>query len=143
MWRSCAAALDACTYFMPYMARRIMKLDLNNNDAMSSVEDDLGDGFYKYIGTVVFIDRCVYGIPFCFKRIEKYDPINYINSTVGKVTDESFNCTRGTLARDGCIYALAVKLKIDTTNNSHDFVGNIVKLDHDNAWNQGWCDAIL
>lgn len=61
-------------------------------------------------------------------------------------TDESYNCTRGTFARDGCIYALAVNgqvLKIDTTNNSHDFVTNIVKLDHDNAWNQGWCDAIL
>ena len=53
-------------------------------------------------------------------------------------TDESYNCTRGTFARDGCIYALAVNgqvLKIDTTNNSHDFVTNIVKLDHDNAWN--------
>ena len=63
MWESCAAALDGCIYFMPADARHIMKLDPNNNDAMSSVGDDLGDAWCKYIGTVVGIDGCVYGIP--------------------------------------------------------------------------------
>ena len=46
MWESCAAALDGCVYFMPYNARRIMKLDPNNGDAMTSVGDDFGDGVY-------------------------------------------------------------------------------------------------
>ena len=59
---SCAAALDGCIYFMPCRARRIIKLDPNNNYAISSVGDDLGRGL-KYIGTVVGIDGCVYGIP--------------------------------------------------------------------------------
>ena len=63
LWESCAAALDGCIYFMPSLANRIMKLDPNNNDVMTSVGDDLGDGLCKYIGTVVGIDGCVYGIP--------------------------------------------------------------------------------
>ena len=80
MWKSCAAALDGCIYFIPADARRIMKLDPNNNDAMTSVGDDLGIGLYKFIGTVVGIDGCVYGIPWQCKRILKYDPINDITS---------------------------------------------------------------
>ena len=53
MWASCDAALDGCIYFMPGDARRMMKLDPNNNDAMTSVGDDLGgdDGGFKYSGT--------------------------------------------------------------------------------------------
>ena len=46
-------------------------------------------------------------------------------------TDESYNCTRGTFARDGCIYAVAVNgqvLKIDTTNDSHDFVRKLCQV---------------
>ena len=142
MWVSCAAALDGCIYFMPYMARRIMKLDPNNNDAMSSVGDDLGDGTYSV--TVVGIDGCVYGIPCNTKRILKYDPINDITSFVGK--EASFQCNgNGALGRDGCIYALTKDgrvLKIDTVNNYHCFVGNSVDSDHP-EYNQGWGDAIL
>ena len=73
MWESCAAALDGCIYFMPADALRIMKLDPNSNDAMSSVGDDLGDGRWKYIGTVVGIDGCVYGIP--YKSIQTHPQI--------------------------------------------------------------------
>ena len=41
MWLLFAAALDGCIYFMPSYARRIMKLDPKNNDAISrSVRDD-------------------------------------------------------------------------------------------------------
>ena len=126
MWASCATALDGCIYFMPCNARRIMKLDPNNNDAMSSVGDDLGRHGYKYIGTVVGIDGCVYGIPCNSKRILKYDPINDTTSFVGKEADTYFMCNgNGALGRDGCIYALAAHqvLKIDTVNNSHDFLG--------------------
>ena len=39
LWTSCAVALDGCIYFMPHNARRLMKLDPNNNDAMTSVGD--------------------------------------------------------------------------------------------------------
>ena len=143
MWTSCAAALDGCMYFMPCGAHRIMKLDPNNNDAMSSVGDDLGDE-WLYIGTVVGIDGCVYGIPSGTKRIVKYDPINDITSYVGEEADKVFRCFgSGVLGRDGCIYA-AVRdgrvLKIDTTNNSHCFVGNTLKWDRDKFY---WGDAIL
>ena len=145
LWLSCAAALDGCIYFMPRMARRIMKLDPNNNDAMSSVGDDLGRG-YNWIGTVVGIDGCVYGIPKHSNRIVKYDPINDITSFVGEKADKSFGCNgNGALGRDGCIYALAKGgrvLKIDTTNNSHGFVGNSVDSD-DQKYREGWNDAIL
>ena len=56
MWISCAAALDGCIYCMPYCAHCIMTLDPKKNDAISSVGDDLGDGEYKYNGTIVDID---------------------------------------------------------------------------------------
>ena len=101
MWISCAAALDGCIYFMPLSARRIMKLDPNNNDAMSSVGDDLGDKGWKYSGTVVEIDGCVYGIPYKSKRIVKYDPINDITSFVGEETDTKFCDGNGVLGRQG------------------------------------------
>ena len=47
---------------MPFSARRIMKLN-PDNDSLSSGGDDLGEGAYKYNGTVVGkADDCVYGI---------------------------------------------------------------------------------
>ena len=144
LWLSCAAALDGCIYFMPANARRIMKLDPNNNDAMTSVGDDLGDEEWKCIATVVGIDGCVYGIPFKSKRILKYDPINYIASFVGEEADYFRCCGNSVLARDGCIYALTEGfqiLKIDTANNSHSFVGN--RIQSDNHCRKGWFDAIL
>ena len=87
LWESCAATLDGCIYFMPGKARRIMKLDPNSNDAISSVGDDLGGELYKYIGTVVGIDGCVYGIPDDTYRIVKYYPINDITSFVAEEAD--------------------------------------------------------
>ena len=43
-------------------ARRIMKIDPNNNDAMSSVGDDLGNGYFKYKGTLsALTDVCTGG----------------------------------------------------------------------------------
>ena len=143
MWLSCAVALDGCIYCMPYKGRRIMKIDPKNNDAMTSVGDDLGDGRCKYSGTVVGIDGCVYGIPTCSTRIVKYDPINDVIFFVGEETDKYFKCSGGALGRDGFIYALANDgrvLKIDTTNNSHGFVGNSIQSDNRQ---KGWSDAIL
>jgi len=141
-WESCAAALDGCVYFMPGDARRVMKLDPNNNDAMTSVGDDLIHENWK--GTVVGIDGCVYGIPLYSKRIIKYDPINDVTSFVGELADQDFYCTmNGVLGRDGCIYAHAGGgrvLKIDTTKNSYCFVGNRVQ-SKDNF--NDWGDAIL
>ena len=63
MWASCAVALDGCIYFMPYNADRIINLDPNNNDTMSSVGDDLGDDQWKYIGTVVETGAGVENVP--------------------------------------------------------------------------------
>ena len=54
-----------------------MKLGPNNNDAMAGVGDDLGEEDGGYIGTVVSIDGCVYGIPdHSDDRVLKYDPFN-------------------------------------------------------------------
>ena len=144
MWESCDVALNGCRYCMPSDARRIMKLDLNNNDVMTSVGDDLGHGYDKYIGTVVGIDGYVYGIPRHSKRMLKYDPINDSTSFVGEEHAENLDC-RGddTMGRDGCIYALTNDgriLKIDTTNNSHCFS---IQLDHDEEDGWGWRDPIL
>ena len=139
---------------MPAHADRIMKIDPNNGDAMSSVGDHLrGDwiDYDKYIGTVVGIDGCVYGIPDSCSRIVKYDPINDITSFVGEEAD--FDCNgNGILARDGCTYVAVGAgrvLKIDTTNNSHCIVGNTVESDCTEyefgytEFDSEWGDAIL
>jgi hypothetical protein len=52
LWASGALAPDNNIYYMPYYARRIMKLNADN-DTCSSVGDNLGGGYYKYRGTVV------------------------------------------------------------------------------------------
>ena len=143
MWASGASALDGCIYVMPREARRIMKLDPNNNDAMSSVGDDLGYGSCKYSRAVVGIDGCVYGIPYKSRRTVKYDPINGITPFVGKKSSRSFYGSGGALGRDGYIYAITLDgriMKIDRANNTHCFVGNSVESDHHD---QGWFDAIL
>ena len=95
-WRSCCAAtLDGCIYFIPSNACCIMKLDPNNNDAISSIGDDVGGRKYKFEGTVVGIDGCVYDIPYYSKCILKYDPINDITSFVGEVAEKYFMCSGG------------------------------------------------
>ena len=144
MWESCATALNGCIYFMPQRARRIMKLDPNNNDAMSSVGDDLGDGDCKYCGTVVGIDGCVYGIPKQTKRIVKYDPINDTTSFIGQESNGFYKCSgNGALGRDGYIYAITKDgevLQIDTTSHVHFFLANSIESGHSDS---GWGDAIL
>ena len=109
-----------------------MKLDPNNNDAMSSVGDDMGDGPCKYSGTVVGVDGCAYGIvPFQCNRIVKYDPINDITTSyVGRITKKIHIERLGIwgLERDGYIYAITTcdsrELKIDIINNTHCFIKN-------------------
>ena len=149
MWESCALALNGCIYCMPADGCRILKLDPNNGDPIiSNVGHDLGRGINKYKGTVVGIDGCVYGIPYKSKRILKYDPINNITSFVRNLNIALFvgnlKCSgNGVLGRDGCIYALdkyGGVLKIDTTHNSHCFVGNTVESSHRGT---GWSDGTL
>ena len=144
MWMSCDLALDGCIYFMPSGAHQILKLDPNDNDALSSVGDDLGNDFNKYMGTVVGIDGCVYGIPHRSKSIVKYDPKKDITSFVGEQAEKDFGCNgNGALGRDGCIYTVSYDgrvLEIDTANNSYCSVGYKIESNH---VGQGWGDAIL
>ena len=90
----------------------------------------MGHYSYKYSGTVIGIDGCVYGIPYHSYRILKYDPINEITSSVGGDVFD-IRCGDGVLGKD--MYAATDDgkvLKIDATNNSHRFVGIQVKSEH-------------
>ena len=135
---------------MPDFAGRIMKLDPINSDAITSVGDYLGDKELKYIGMVIGIDGCVYGIPFQSNFIVKYDPVNDTTSFIGKkLRQDSLECNgSGVLGRDGCIYARALNvgkvLKIDTTNNYHSFVKDIIAIANPRYSDEGrWGDAVL
>ena len=62
-----------------------MKLDTNKNN--NDVGDDFGDGGRKYVGTVVGIDGCVYGMPYNFTIIVQYDP--FVNDTTSFVEEDA------------------------------------------------------
>jgi hypothetical protein len=143
LWESGALATDNNIYYMPSSARRIMRLNLDN-DSLSSVGDDLGYGLFKYSGTVVGNDDCVYGIPYKAKRIVKFDPTNPdTTSTVGEEAEKWFKCRNGVLAGDGNIYAVneyGQVLKVDTTNSNYTWIGDRIYL-RIGGW--GWGDPLV
>jgi hypothetical protein len=77
-----ALAPDNYVYYMPYSARRIMRLN-PHNDSLSSVGGVLEREGSKYRGTVVGNDDCVYGIPFWATRIVKFDPTTPDTTSTG------------------------------------------------------------
>jgi len=139
MWASGALAQDNNIYYMPSYARRIMRLN-PDNDSLSSVGDDLGEGYNKkYSGTVVGNDDCVHGIPYHAKRIIKFDPTTNpdTTSTVGEEAEEDFMCGNGVLADDGYIYAANESgqvLQIDTTSNNYTWIGDEISSGGINGW---------
>jgi hypothetical protein len=144
LWASGALASDNHIYYMPAHARRIMRLN-PNNDTLSSVGDDLGRDEYKYSGTVVGNDDHVYGIP-CLdaKRIIKFDPANPgTTSTVGEEAEKGFKCNNGVLGCDGYIYAgngAGQVLQIDTVNNNYIWIGDPI---YSGGYGVGWGDPII
>jgi hypothetical protein len=121
LWASGALAQDNNIYYMPANACWIMRLN-PDNDSLSSVGDDLGEGSNKkYSGTVVGNDDFLYGIPYEATRIVKFDPTNPdTTSTVGEEIEKGwgFDFGNGVLAGDGYIYAVngaSQVLQIDTT----------------------------
>jgi hypothetical protein len=142
LWESGALATDNNIYYMPSSARRIMRLN-PDNDSLSSVGDDLGYG-YKYSGTVVGKDDYVYGIPNEATRIVKLDPSNPdTTSTVGEEAEEDFLCWNGALAGDGYIYAAnetGQLLKVGTTRNNYTWIGDPI---YSGSGGRGWGDPIV
>ena len=128
LWTSGALATDNNIYYMPANARRILKLN-PDNDTLSSAGDDLGgEGVDEYEGTVVGNDDCVYGIPFAAKHIVKFDPTNpNTASTIGEEAKGWFLCGNGVLAAgDGYIYSangFGQVLTVDTMHNNYTWIG--------------------
>jgi hypothetical protein len=131
LWASGARAADNNIYYMPYSARRIMKLN-PNNDSLSSVGDDLGREDFKYVGTVIGNDDCLCGISDEATRIVKFDPANPdTTSTVGEEAEEMCRCGNGVLAGYGNIYSLNIYgqvLQIDTKNSDYTWIGDRICL---------------
>jgi hypothetical protein len=125
---------------MPSNARRIMRLN-PDNDSLSSVGNDLGEG-YKYIGTVVGNDNCVFCIPLEATNIVKFDPTNPDKtSIVGEEAEEAVDCGNGGLASDGYIYAAnscGQVLKVDTANNNYTWIGDRIY-----SRGRGWGNPIV
>jgi hypothetical protein len=142
LWASGALASDNFIYYMPYNAHRIMRLN-PDNDSLSSVGDDLGQGEGKYWGTVVGKDDRVYGIPYIATCIIKFDPTSPdITYTVGKEDVKGFKCANGVLGGDGYIYAAnwhGQVLKVDTVNNNYTWIGDPI----DSGNGVGWGDPII
>jgi streptogramin lyase len=144
LWVSGALAADSTIYYMPCNARRIMRLN-PDNDSLSSVGDDLGEGWDKYSGTVVGNDDCLYGIPNHTTHIIKFDPTNSDTThTVGDEAEFTFECGNGVLAGDGDIYAVnkyGQVLKVDTANNNYTWIGD--PFYYSVAYGRGWGHPII
>jgi hypothetical protein len=142
LWASGALASDNSIYYMPNTARRIMRLN-PDNDSLSSVGDDLGEG-YKYRGTVIGSDDHVYGMPYHATHIVKYNPADPdTTSTVGEEVEGRFYCGNGVLCGDGFIYAAnggGQVLKVNTTHNSYTLIGGRI---YSGDGEHGWGDAII
>jgi hypothetical protein len=145
LWESGALAPDNHIYYMPAYAHRIMRLN-PDNDTLSSVGDDLGgEGTWKYSGTVVGNDDCLYGIPDEATRIAKYNPADPdTTSTVGEEAEEQFDCAgNGALGGDGYIYAanrFGQVLKVDIVNNNYTWIGDPI---FSESGRQGWGNPIV
>ena len=143
LWASAGAlAADNHIYYMPCYARRIMRLN-PDNDSLSSVGDDLGEDDFKYRGTVVGNDKCLYGIPHWTTSIVKFDLTNPdTTSFVGDEAEEEFRCGNGVLGGDGYIYAANESgqvLQIDTTSNNYTWIGDKIH----SILGRGWGDPIV
>jgi hypothetical protein len=141
LWASGALASDNNIYYKPYHAHQIMRLN-PDNDTLSSVGDDLGEGGFKYRGTVIGNDDYVYGIPYIATRIVKYNPADPdITSTVGGEAEEGFDCGNGVLGGNGYIYAANESgqvLKVHTTSNNYTWIGSCIY-----SRGSGWGDPII
>ena len=136
-WCSGALALDGCTYFMPYNARRILKFD-PEEESTANVGERLGDQhdameMNKYNeDTVLGNNGWLYGIPYGSNRIVRFNPADHATSTVGEAITNYLCCKGGVLGRDGFIYVVddhdGRVLKIDVVNNSYSFVGGNLNL---------------
>ena len=124
LWISGALGLDGCIYYMPADARRILKLNPEDNSLLLVGDLLLGLGIgKKFWETVVDQEGYVYGIPYDANRIIKYNPRGGPIAFVGEAFDEYPKLQSGAFGRDGCIYANSVDnkciLKIDLTENMH------------------------
>ena len=104
-WCSGALALDGCTYFMPYNARRILKFD-PEEESTANVGERLGDQhdameMNKYNeDTVLGNNGWLYGIPYGSNRIVRFNPADHATSTVGEAITNYLCCKGGVLGRD-------------------------------------------
>jgi hypothetical protein len=76
---------------MPYNARRIIKLD-PENDSVCFFGDDFGPERNKYKATVAGRDGFVYGIPNGSKRITRFDPVSHNTSILRDEARRDFKC---------------------------------------------------
>jgi hypothetical protein len=122
-----------------------MKLN-PDNDSLSNVGDDPGQGGYKYSGTVVGNDDCLYSIvPDEATRIAKFDPANPDTTctAVGDEAGEWFVCNNGVLGGDGDVYAAnryGQVLQIDTTSSDYTWIGDRI-LDSGRGRGKGFVGA--
>ncbi len=135
-WISGAIAFDNCIYFMPYNARRVLRLD-PEDETVSSVGDDLGWGS-KYKGVVVGNDKCLYAIPrLMIFGILRFNPEDHSLSIFGQEVG-NLGCGEGVLGKDNYIYFATDEgsvLRVDMANSFLSFVGSRVTSYHACA---GW-----
>merc|ERR1719491_175456 len=120
---------------MPLSARYILRFDIRT-EQMSLIGPDLGEGIWKYSGTVLGDDGCIYGVPANARQVLRYNPADKTSTFIG-CTTTSICCDDGkrgekwrggVRAPDGNIYGVPYNsnqiLCINVTNQSISLVGD-------------------
>ena len=81
-WGDPIIGVDHCIYWPSCCANRVLKFDPETQQLPSLVGDDLGDGFFKWLGGVLATDGVIYCIPSSSSQVLAIDPFKEFSVTL-------------------------------------------------------------
>jgi len=105
-WFGGALAKDGNIYACPFTMTRVLQINIKTQTTRL-VGPDLGNDDAKWKGFVEGVDGFLYGIPFRFNKLLRFDPISH-KATLLPIKDsllDDYNWFEGVRAQNGLIYA--------------------------------------
>lgn len=129
---------NGCIYYLPYGAKRILKLDPSNDHESLALVGTFTSDFYT--AAVLGNDGFIYGIS--SKQVIKFNPTNNSIFAIPNELSSVHDYIGGVLADDGKIYSAnsyGQILKFDAPSNHWSIIGSKI---HD-GYTRGWERPVL